>query len=519
MSPPDGSARAASTASSILSTTPTSFTVEQAFLRGFDDLQFYARIMLAEVMVYDLPREYISIWLMLVNAHSSKERQKVLRFALALPRGFAKTTFIKVLVCWLICYDKVAFALIVCATENLAHNFVADVNDMLSAPNSERIYGNWNTNLAIDSKELKKCNYRRRIIIIAAIGSGTSVRGINIAHGRPDLVICDDMQTKENADSDTESVRLLEWFIGTLLKAVSPFFAMCIYIGNMYVKNCILLKLKENKYWISLVTGCILADGTSLWEELHPIESLYESYKHDEAVGMAHIWFAEMMNDPIMNRVTLLPDGKLPTPPYEKEELVPDAGFLIIDPAGFKKASDDNVITAFLVQGGVPFMVALEAGNFNPLELIHKAVALCHLLSIQIIFIEAVAYQTTLRFWFEQELKRAGLLEHFTFIEVAPKNRAKEGRIRVSIQQLTGVKTEDNSIKPTWYIVDQEARQRYVFQALSYKIGKPNNKDDILDAAAYLEDVRSDHWDLVHSIRLNAPTQALASVVPNNTPF
>lgn len=495
------------------------YSVEEAFHKGFNDFHFFSRLFLAEIMVYALPALYISIWLMLVKAHSAEERAKILRFALALPRGFAKTTFIKLLVCWFVVYDKATFILVVCAVEPLAHNFVSDVNDMLSEPDVERVYGNWNANLAIDSKEMKKCSYRRRVVIIAAIGSGTSVRGLNLKHQRPDMVICDDMQTKENSDSDTESLRLLEWFTGTLLKAVSPFFAMVIYVGNMYVKNCILLRLKENPYWISLITGAILADGKSLWEELHPLTSLYESFKHDESLGLAHIWFAEIMNDPILDKISLLPDGKVPVSPYTVEELVPEAGCAIIDPAGFKKASDDNVIVFFLIQGGVPYAVKLVAGTLTPLEVIQQTVEICSLLGIRIIFVEDVAYQSTLKFWFDTELGRAGLQDHFIIQGINPGGRAKEGRIRVSIQQLIGVDSERRQIKPTWYIADVEMRQRYVFQAMQYKIGKKANKDDILDAPAYLEDIRAEYWGLVHSIPLNAPMSEVAHVVPNNVPF
>lgn len=489
----------------------TQANVKEVYEKGFHDFQFFAGLCLPDVMRFKFPVLYIAIWLMLVKAISAEDRAKVVRFALGLPRGFAKTTFIKVLICWLIVYDKVTFVLVVCATEPHAHNFLADVNDMLGSPNMEKIYGMWNVNLAIDSKELKKCSYRRRAVILAAIGSGTSVRGLNIKHERPDFVICDDMQTKENATSDTDSIRLLEWFIGTLLKAVSPVFAMCVYVGNMYPQNCILLKLKENPYWTSLITGCILSDGKSLWEELHPIKALYEGFKHDESIGLAHIWFAEMMNDPIIGQISLLPEGIIPTCKLKVEDIIPDAGFIVIDPAGFKKAADDNVIAAFLVQQQIPYLANLQAGNFNPMEVIQKTVEIALTLNIRVIFIESVAYQQTLKFWFEHVISKLNIKDHFVIVEITPKNRSKDSRIRVSVQQL---------LSKTWFIADMEARQRYIFQALSYKIGKNNNRDDILDAGAYVEDIRSEeHWSLVHSLPMNSPEYTKARVVANNTPF
>lgn len=487
-------------------------TVEEAFKRGFDDLQYFAEMCLPFTMLFKWPTLYISIWLMLVKAQSSKERAKVIRFALGLPRGFAKTTFIKVLVCWLVVYDKITFVLIVCATEPHASNFLADVDDILASPNIERVYGAWTVNKAIDSAQLKKAAYRRRVVIIAAIGSETSLRGLNIANQRPDFIICDDMQSALNAESDTESQRLLVWFTGTMLKAVSPFYAMVVYVGNMYPRNCILAKLQENQYWISLVTGCILVDKKSLWEELHPLNSLLESFKHDESLGLGHVWFAEMMNQPLMANVSLLPDGTIPESPLKEEAIIADAGFIIIDPAGFKSNADDNVIVACLVVAGLPYVVRIVAGNFTPLEVIHKSVHLALELNIRIFFVEEAGYQATLRFWFEHELSKpeVNLAQHFIIKPLSPKNRQKEGRIKVAVKQI---------LSKLIFFANLEARQRYVFQALAYKLGKPKNKDDTLDAVAYVEDVRTTEWQFVHSVPMNKPESRSAHVVGNNTPF
>ena len=493
---------------------PFKLESKQAFDKGFDDIQFFSQLCLPDVCIFDWPEEYITIWALLVKAVRSKsesEVKRVIRFALGLPRGFAKTTFIKILVVWLIVYDFVNFVLVVCATAPLAENFISDINDMLKSPNMQ-IYGNWEASLAINNASLKKAMFRRRIVIIAAIGSGTSVRGLNIVHERPDFIICDDMQTRENAESDTESLHLLNWFVGTLLKCVDPIFAVICYIGNMYPQNCILFKLRENPYWTSLITGCILADGQSLWEKLRPLEALYEDFKHDEALNLAHIWFAEMMNDPILERITLLPKGFLPVPELKEEEIFPEAGFIIIDPAGFKNAADDNVILGVQVMNGIPYSRAMENGNFNPKEVIEKTLIICEILNVRVIFVEAVAYQQTLCFWFNEELKRAGLSDHYMIKEVTPKQKSKDSRIRLFVQQL---------LAKTAFIVDQNVRHKYVFQALSYKIGKKNNRDDILDAHAYIEDIRADPelWSFAHSISLNAAEKQRALVHGDNVPF
>lgn len=488
---------------------PIAISTQAAFQRGFQDLNFFARMSIPHVMTHDFPPHYIGIWLMIVSKMREEGRPTMLRFALGLPRGFAKTTFIKVLVCWLICYDYINFALTVCATEPLAQYFVADVHGMLSSPTMEAVYGGWKSNLAIDNKDLKKASYRKRAVNVMAIGANSAVRGLNIDHERPDFIICDDMQTKDNADSDVESLALLQRFVGTILKLADPAGTVAVYSGNMYPMNCILQRLQEHPDWVSLITGCILSDGKSLWEAVHSLKSLYESFRHDEALGLAYIWFAEMMNQPILEHVSLLPNGTIPRATNTIETLAPTNGFIIIDPAGFKTAADDNVIMSALVEQGKPHVARIAAGKFDPGTVISETITQALHFNIRLVFIESIGYQQTLAYWFAKELKRLNLLEHFILVDLSRHNAKKEPAIRVSVQLL---------LEGKWDIIDDSARQKYVFQALQYKIGKPKQRDDILDTCAYIDQVRAEHWPLVMSTPLGKISEQQGRLV-TTTPF
>jgi hypothetical protein len=478
---------------------------EALFKRGATDFQFFAGLCIPQVFRFPFPPLYIAIWTLLVSAQSREDREAVLRFALGLPRGFAKTTFLKILVCWLIVYDKVSFALIVGATESLAQNFISDVNSILGSANIEKIYGAWTMNLAIDNREQKKAAYRRRVIILMGIGAGTAIRGINIAYERPDLILCDDAQTKECADSDTEAEHFLDWLTGTLFNVIDPFFAMIIYSGNMYPNrnNCILAKFEDHPDWVSLITGCILADGKSLWEEVRPLRNLWRQFKHDEALGRAHIWFAEYMNQSWLDKISLLPN-ELPIVPMLPEECVPDCGVCIIDPAGLKRTSDDNVLAFTYFIDNIGCVVKLVVGQSDPehpirtpKEVIKVAIQQCLILGIRVIVIEDVAYQSTLQFWFEEILKEQGLEDHFRFLPINPGSANKEKRIIASTKNLY-----DGS----WFFLRDDDRVRYVFQGMSYKIGKPKQKDDILDTCAYIEELRKpENWNFIHQFPMSAP--------------
>lgn len=483
--------------------------VAEAYERGRTDINFFAALCMPDVFVYALPTFYITIW-QILTSRKDVDVGKILRFALGLPRGHAKTTFIKIILAWLIVYDKATFILIICATEDLAENLLADLNDILSSPNMESVYGAWSSSLGKDSSELKKAFYHGRPVVLAAKGSGTSLRGLNIKNARPDVIFMDDMQTRENDESPTERQRLLRWMIATALKVISPRGnRLIIYVGNMYSEECILYQLQKNPGWISLVTGAILASGEPLWPELFSLEDLMESYYHDEGLGQEDLWFAEIMNDPKNTATSLLPHP-LPRPDNYPEAFEWDSTFITVDPAGFRVASDDNVICGHGVYGGSGHILRTITDLKKPDEIIKATLIMALELGASVIGVESTAYQQTLCFWLEHFMREAGITG-IAVVELKPHGRAKEARIRQFIQEC---------YSRNYYVYDSDTRAAFVWQATKYKLGKRDNKDDLLDACAYGLDIRNEFWQYLKTPRAQRalPQEAL-QIVEDNTPF
>ena len=465
-----------------------SVSLTEAYERGRLDINFFSSLCIPTVCTFSLPTFYIAIW-QLLSQRSPENLGKLLRFALGLPRGHAKTTFIKILICWLIVYDKASFILIVCSNSDLADNLLADIHDILSSPNILAVYGDWQSSLAIDSADTKKAAFHGRAVTLVARGWSAGIRGLNLQNERPDVIFCDDVQTRKNDESPSESSNLLNELTGTIFKALAPLGnRLIIYVGNMYSEECILNKFKNNKSWISLITGAILADGTPLWPQLFSLSELKETYEHDEALGLAHIWFAEVMNDPRSHARSLLPNPIPPSDIYDDIDLVNhDGSFLTIDPAGFRKDSDDNVIAAHVKYNNKCYVVDAHKGILDPQELIKNAIILALQWNCSLIGVETVAYQQTLKFWLEFWLNYHGI-SHITVVELKPHGRSKESRIRLFVQSL---------YNGSYVLHSPEVRRDYTWQASMYKIGKADNKDDLLDAIAYGEDVRNEYWHLL----------------------
>lgn len=484
-------------------------SIEEIYARGRVDINFFASLCIPEVCVYELPVFYLGCFQLLMQRNPG-QIGKLLRFALGLPRGHAKTTFIKVLICWMIVYDEAQFILIVCANADLAQLLLADIHDILSSDNITAVYGDWLGGLSINSADTKKSRYHNKAVSIVARGWEGGIRGINLKHARPDVIFCDDVQTKKNSESLTDSANLLSTLVGTIFKAVSPRGnRIIIYVGNMYSGNCVLGKLKKNPYWISLVTGAILEDGQPLWPELFSLEDLMEGYYHDESLGMSHVWFAEVMNDPTSTAQNIFPHG-LPDSPFEEFQLSnPDGAFITIDPAGFRKNSDDNVICVHLKLGEKSAIVETAKGIMDPEQLILKALALAVKWRCSLIGVEDTGYQMTLGFWLMKYIAQFQM-HGLAVVPLKPHGRSKESRIRLFIAEL---------YNESYYLHDPQTRRDFTWQASTYKLGKSDNKDDLLDACAYGLDVRNEYWHMISLLDFGLTIDGECKVLTNNTPF
>lgn len=484
--------------------------VGQAFERGKTDFNFFAGLCLPNICIYALPLFYLAAWNIIRDGNLNKP-EAIFRFALGLPRGHAKTTFLKVLIAWMIVYDKVKFILLICASAPLAENILVDIDDILSSDNITAIYGDWNLGKTNDSMEKKTSYYHNKFVSIAARGWQSGVRGLNLKNERPDFIFCDDAQTKANAESDTDSAKLLNELTGSIFKAIAPRGRRrIVYVGNQYRGDgCVLEKLRNNPRWVSLITGAILEDGQPLWPELISLEELQETFEHDESLGQADTWFAEVMNNPQMELTTLLPNQ---LPPSDLTSIeAHDGAFMTIDPAGFRDVSDDNVIAVGVKFDNRGYCIASDKGIKDPEELIKRAIELALQHNVTLIGVEAVAYQQTLMFWLNKYLTHLGI-SHITVVELSPHGRSKESRIRTLVSEIYA---------GNFVIHDPATRRAFTWQGGMYKFGKKKNKDDLLDAIAYFQDIRTDFWHLlvpIYSAEGTIDTTKCA-VVGNNTPF
>jgi len=483
-----------------------SANLEEIKARAERDFNFFAGLIVPHLMRTAFPAFYLALFSLLTRINP--DPYAIMRFALGLPRGFAKTTFLKILVCWLIIHDRNHFILVIGATEPKALDFIADVDEMLSSPNVEAIWGSWALTKKVDNAKRKIGYMNGKQIILVPMGAETTVRGLNINNQRPGCIICDDIQTRDGALSQVKNDSLRDWFVSSLLKSISTYGSnrLVVFLGNMYPGDCLLQVLKRNTEWVSLITGAILEDGESLWPELKPVDSLFKEYKHDEQMGEGHIWFAEVQNDPLDERYRLL---SKPIPAdFDDivEHSVADYCFLTVDPAGFRRNSDDNTIAIHKGYDGVPVCTDIRGGVWDPKETVRQILVAALENGASVIGIESVGYQQSLCYWTNYFLEELGI-EGITVVELKTNNRTKLSRIQDYIKELLAGTAG----------MAREARAKFTFQANNYKLEKTDNSDDYLDSPAYAKQILTEHSEHLSSpLRVATDLASLPPVVDVN---
>ena len=456
------------------------------------DLNFFAHFMLGDTFKFEFPPLLVMVWQVLVQSVAAlQDYVGIANLVLGIPRGFAKTTLIKLYVVYCLIFTRHTFIVNVGNIEKNSSNLLKDVSDILDSDMVRLYFGDYDADMVVNQSDFKYFKFYGQKCILRSKGALTSMRGINVDNRRPNIIIMDDVQDEENAKSDIESAKLYDWIFNTLLRTRSPDGSINIYVGNTYPhKGTIITKLAEDPEWISLILGAILEDGSSLWEELHPIQLLLSDYNAAVRAGNEAGWLAEFMNvmDTARNdrfdKVAMQNNYDSLDPftlsminvPYNPTV---DGKFIVIDPASTKKNADEHAVVLVYIVGSKIIVRDVVHKRLTPKEAIRIAVSLAIREGAWTVFIEDVAYQDTLIYWFNEELKTNQLWTHlqstFKLLPINPRNRSKNSRI---LQLFKQINVGDIVIHPT-------AQVAVANEGIAYVATKSDNEDNVLDACHY----------------------------------
>lgn len=456
-------------------------TREQIIHRCLTDLNFMSKFFMPTVCKDDFPPLMDSVWRLWIDgANKLTKYRGEFKTASAIPRGYAKTTLIKLFVIWLILFTPHTFIAIIGSTDSNAENIASDVVDMLGQSHVRAIFGNWDSDVRRNSKEERSFKFLGKSVILKPKGALTSVRGLNIFNKRPDVIIMDDVETAEVAASVAESSKLIEWVFSTLVPTINSDGGLVMFIGNVYPYPTSLLHIiKRTPSWTKLILGAILSDGSALWENLHSKRKTIQGYLDSIIQGTVRSWLAQYMNaveDETLNQADLTAIASYGQQVSNKISNVrPDMQYLIIDPATDKVDADDTCLLHVQVYQSLIVCRRTVLEVMSPKETIRKALSLCAAYNIPAVFIEDVQYQYTLGQWMREALDVTELKELVSVMYVSPKRSSKNSRINMSFKELNAAEV----------IIHPELYPKYRAEAKKFDPNRKDNRDNLLDTTHY----------------------------------
>lgn len=405
-----------------------------------------------------------------------------------LPRDHAKTTLAKLAICKLFWYEDFRFGAYISNTHPVAAAACLDIVNFLSGPNQESVFGKVEFITKRDAEgffKFKLWKYPKNgaeqihTIMLKAQGAGMQVRGLNIENQRPDLMVIDDLEDRENINTKEQLQKLRVWTFGTLFKAMNKLRNKKLWLANLIASRSITAGLLTDPDWFVVRKGCIVKgpDGkpTPLWPDKFPMDWIRKDYLAYKRHKLLHVWFAEMMNQPIVDGLGLIASEDIEyAPPIVDPQQIQYA-FITIDPAISKKREANRAAIAVHGWAYTHWQICevIAEQGLDPISLFRVVVSLCIKWRTGVVGIESDGFQASLQFVF-QHLAYEYPHIRFLFVPVYSQQRTKTSRLKSWCAFIADAsyKLPDDDIEITQ-------------QLLTYDPNKEDNDDDVIDTCAY----------------------------------
>jgi hypothetical protein len=374
--------------------------------------------------------------------------------AIAVFRGGAKTTLLRAYVAWSVAYRASRTIAYLGASSEKAQES-GDWLRRLIEGNSEdglvfaQVYGlrpgpKWNSD-RLDILCRLSPQKPETTITMVALGITSSVRGLNIANYRPDLVCLDDVQTEENVGSEVQRFKLNELVYASIRHTMAPRSeapnSKLVLLQTPMRPQDLIAKAEHNPDYCFRKFGIRDDTGHSRWEERFPTAELV---KEEESARRENQWsfFARerlcwlvpdegqffrvsdlrFYETPPANMLTAI--GIDPVPPPSAVQI---AGGLA------NKDFECHCVVGMTPNRDVYCLEIATSRNHDPGWSANKFFELAGKWKPVRTRCEGIAYQATLKWYLDSEMKKRG---RFHVVEVWKDQRAKPIRIRQSLAGL-----------------------------------------------------------------------------------
>ena len=262
------------------------------------DIKVFCKVIFPDIFYADFSTLHDQIFELINAGHK--------RIAIAAPRGIGKTSIARSVVMRSILFRLHSFIVYMSNSATSAEMQTENVKrDLLSNQQVKQMFGNIKdaigTDKGMDESFAKSAWTAYGSTFILPRGAGQQVRGLNWANHRPELVIIDDLEDKNEIKSEENRKKLKEWFHSDLMKTEDKYSDGCvfIYIDTIKHEDSLLVDLIESPEWASVQLSICDGDYKSYDPNYMTDEEIAKEVEEHRRLGTLDAFYMERMNIPI----------------------------------------------------------------------------------------------------------------------------------------------------------------------------------------------------------------------------
>ena len=242
----------------------------------------------------------------ILNVLSNEEINK--RIAWSAPRGHAKSAYLSnVFPLHQVVFEKRKYILIISETDSAAKKFVEWVgNELKFNEKLRRDFGEiLSPNTRLNERDNQEAFLTKTGTLVEASSIGKQLRGKRNGAYRPDLVICDDLESSKNTNTKELIEKNIDWFDKVVLPIGDPDRTAFVYMGTTVVANGLLQHVQGKADFHSRTYAAIVKEPErgDLWDDFEAIlrnaenpnrlddaRNFYEENKDEMDKGVQVLW-------------------------------------------------------------------------------------------------------------------------------------------------------------------------------------------------------------------------------------
>ena len=393
-------------------------------------VRYTSKYLFPEMFYSPFTQLHNDIWRLVDSGHP--------KIAIAAPRGIGKTTIAKTIASKGILFRDVNFITYISNSFTFASQQTENIKrELVSNQTVRRLFGSIKTSdipKDLEEQFSKEAWVSFGNTLVLPRGSGQQIRGLNWANHRPQLIIVDDLEDKDEVKNEDNRKKQRDWFFSDVMKSVNRYKNdwRFIYIDTLKHEDSLLALLLDSPDWLSVTLSICDDNYNTLIPEYMSNEEIQLELETHRRDGLLDVFYMEYMN-----KLTGEHSGFKPEyfKHYKESELENKAGienFIIVDPAKTVNpaSAESAVICIGIDNKNQRYLVRdIVAEKMMPDELYNEVFDMAARWGVMAVGIEETGLNEFIKQPFTNEMMKRGV--HFEVVWLKPrKGEKKEQRVK-----------------------------------------------------------------------------------------